>query len=656
MVKNEMDLKSKNILIDFEPLSRRVLLTSDISVYDLLSELSIPIRSICGGAGTCGKCKLLIQKGKDYLTPPSKVEKSFVDQEQLKEGWRLACQSRIDMKKLQSLEKVPTPQFRIFLPNELILDDFNILTSGMNKEVRLDPMVKKYYIEVNKPSLKDPKADFERIITKLLSLDEELRNLNQINIDFNLLDVIPKLLRENNYKITIALWNNNTIIACEPGNTVNDNYGIAFDIGTTTVVGYLINLNNGKIYALDSCLNSQTAYGEDVITRITLIKNDKQNLNVLNSTIIADMNEILSKVCINANVDPSQIYEASIVGNSVMHHIFLGIDPVNIGLSPFVPVVQKGLNVKAEKLNLNIYKNGNVYTAPVISGFVGADTIGVILSSRIFEERELTLAIDIGTNGEIIIGNRKFLAVGSCAAGSALEGAHLSNGMRAAAGAIDTLKIIPETFEVTFSTIKHRKPLGICGSGLVDAISEMLRSKILTRSGNFNKEFLNHERINKTDKKTEFIIAKKNETSIGKDITITQKDVRQIQMAKAAFYSGLRLIKKHLSEKLEIKQVFLAGAFGNYINKGNAKFIGMIPDIPDNKIYQIGNAAGIGAQHCLLNKNLRVKAKKLLKKIQYIEIAVKEDFQKEFAEAMYFPHLNLDLFSSLKEYEEIPKR
>lgn len=651
-----MDLKSKNILIDFEPLSRRVLLTSDISVYDLLSELSIPIRSICGGAGTCGKCKLLIQKGKDYLTPPSKVEKSFVDQEELKEGWRLACQSRIDMKKLQSLEKVPTPQFRIFLPNELILDDFNILTSGMNKEVRLHPMVKKYYMEVNKPSLKDPKADFERIITKLLSLDEELRNLNQINIDFNLLDVIPKLLRENNYKITIALWNNNTIIACEPGNTVNDNYGIAFDIGTTTVVGYLINLNNGKIYALDSCLNSQTAYGEDVITRITLIKNDKQNLNVLNSTIIADMNEILSKVCINANVDPSQIYEASIVGNSVMHHIFLGIDPVNIGLSPFVPVVQKGLNVKAEKLNLNISKNGNVYTAPVISGFVGADTIGVILSSRIFEERELTLAIDIGTNGEIIIGNRKFLAVGSCAAGSALEGAHLSSGMRAAAGAIDTLKIIPETFEVTFSTIKHRKPLGICGSGLVDAISEMLRSKILTRSGNFNKEFLNHERINKTDKKTEFIIAKKNETSIGKDITITQKDVRQIQMAKAAFYSGLRLIKKHLSEKLEIKQVFLAGAFGNYINKGNAKFIGMIPDIPDNKIYQIGNAAGIGAQHCLLNKNLRVKAKNLLKKIQYIEIAVKEDFQKEFAEAMYFPHLNLDLFSSLKEYEEIPKR
>jgi len=228
--------------------------------------------------------------------------------------------------------------------------------------------------------------------------------------------------------------------------------------------------------------------------------------------------------------------------------------------------------------------------------------------------------------------------------------------MRAAAGAIDTLKIMPESFEVTYSTIKNKKPLGICGSGLVDAVAEMLQSKILTRSGNFNKEFLNHERINKTDKKTEFIIVKKNDTSLGKDITITQKDVREIQMAKAAFFSGMRLILKHLSEKLEIKQVYLAGAFGNYINKGNAKFIGMIPDITDDKIYQIGNAAGIGAQHCLINKNLRDKAKNLLKKIQYVEIATKENFQKEYAEAMYFPHLNLNLFSSLKEYEKIPKR
>ncbi|MFW9900730.1 MAG: ASKHA domain-containing protein, partial [Candidatus Thorarchaeota archaeon] len=250
----------------------------------------------------------------------------------------------------------------------------------------------------------------------------------------------------------------------------------------------------------------------------------------------------------------------------------------------------------------------------------------------------------------------KILAVGSCAAGSALEGAHIGDGMRAAAGAIDKIKINPIDFEVTYTTIKNKKPIGICGSGLVDAIAEMLKSKIITRSGNFNREITNHDRFIKKDKNNEFIIVKREETSLDKDITISQNDIRQIQMAKAAFYAGTEIILNNLTSNLKIDQVFLAGAFGNYINANNAKFIGMIPDIQDDKIYQIGNAAGIGAQHCLLNKNLRVKAQKLLKDIQYIEIAVDKGFQKEYAEAMYFPHLNLEHFPSLQLYKEIPKR
>ncbi|MFX1345677.1 MAG: ASKHA domain-containing protein [Promethearchaeota archaeon] len=652
-----MDLENKKIIIDFEPISRRVILTSDKPLYDLLSDLSVPIRSICGGLGTCGKCKLLIQKGKEFFNLPTTAEKKFLNEIDIEKGWRLACQARIDKGKFQSLEKKESPQFRIFLPNELILEDFNILTAGLDKGVSLLPTVRKYYLEVDKASLEDPQADFERIVKKLISTNKHFDKKIQIDIHFDLLNDLPDLLRENNHKITIALWNNKTIIACEPGNTVEDNFGIAFDIGTTTVVGYLMNLNNGKVYALDSNLNSQTAYGEDVITRLTLIKNERKNLNLLNSVVIKDLNEILLKTCSKANIEPSRVYEASIVGNSVMHHIFLGIDPTNIGLSPFVPVVQKGLYIPGKDLNLNIAKNGTVYTAPIISGFVGADTIGVILSSNIYKENVLTLAIDIGTNGEIIIGNRKVLAVGSCAAGSALEGAHISNGMRAAAGAIDSLKIDPNNLDVTYSTIKNKKPIGICGSGLVDAVAEMLKSKILTRSGNFNKKFTNHERLIKTDKSFKFIIVNKEDNSLGKDITISQNDIRQIQMAKAAFFSGTRIILHNMGIKsLNIKQIFLAGAFGNYISSENAKFIGMIPDIPDEKIFQIGNAAGIGAQYCLINKSLRHKAEQLLKKIQYIEIAVKEEFQKEYAEAMYFPHLNLDYFPTLREYEEIQKR
>ncbi|MFX1314671.1 MAG: ASKHA domain-containing protein [Promethearchaeota archaeon] len=625
------------------------------SIYELLLKLNIPIRTICGGLGTCGKCKVLIQKGKEYLSQPTNIEKKFLSKEGIENGYRLACQTKINRASISLMQGLTAPHLRFYLPSELIFEDFNILTSGISKDIILNSAIKKIYFEIKKPTLDNPIPDFERITSAIVSKCNNIEQ-DQIEIDFNLINQLPNILRENNHKVTITLWNNNEIIACEPGDTTENNFGIAFDIGTTTIVGYLINLNNGKVYSLAAKLNSQTAYGEDVITRLSFIKNTKNGLQRLNLTVLDDLNNIISEVCKDINIKSSEIYEATIVGNSVMHHIFLNLDPHNIGLSPFIPIIQKGINIKARNLNLNIYKNGNVFTLPIIAGFVGADTTGVIFSSKIHLEKELTLAIDIGTNGEIILGNRKFLATGSCAAGSALEGAHISDGMRAAAGAIDTIKIDPKNFEVTYTTIKNEKPIGICGSGLVDLVAEMLKSKIITRSGNFNKKFIDHKRIIKTKNKFEFLIAEREETSIGKEIKISQSDIRQIQMAKAAFYSGFRLILKHLGPNLQVKQVFLAGAFGNYINKYNAKFIGMIPDIPDERIFQIGNAAGIGAQLFLLNKDLREKVKTILKKIKYVEIATKNEFQKEYTEAMYFPHFNLELFPTLKEYNSIPKR
>ncbi len=305
-------------------------------------------------------------------------------------------------------------------------------------------------------------------------------------------------------------------------------------------------------------------------------------------------------------------------------------------------------------------KQGNVFVLPLIAGYVGADTIGVMLSSGIGKEDEITLALDVGTNGELVIGNKEFLATGSCAAGSALEGAHIAHGMRAAAGAIDSVKIDPKTLDVSYTTIKSKPPMGICGSGLIDSVAEMLKAKIISRSGHINKELFDQERFIRNENNLEFILANDTETSIDRPITISQKDIREIQMAKGAFFSGARLILQYLkrmyNSEASISQIFLAGAFGNYINKENAKFIGMIPDIPNEKIFQIGNAAGIGAQHALLNIDLREKAHELLKKTHYVEIAIEANFQKEFAQAMYFPHMNLDLFPSLNEYKHIPKR
>ena len=651
---------NSRVIIDFEPISRRLYYKKDENFYQLLVDSGIRVRSLCGGFGSCGKCKVLVQQGNEYLIPPTDSEKNFLSKEEIRENFRLACQCKIAEKQINLIESYPQPQIRVFLPQEFLIEDFKILTSGTNKGVNLNPNVKKFFIEVNKPSLEKPIPDLERIVYSLLSKKEYSEDPFKLLFEIETLRKIPLILRKDNHHITLTLYEGEKIIDCEAGNKVTNNYGIAFDIGTTTLVGYLINLNDGKIYSVSSALNPQTAYGEDVVSRITYIKNNKDGLLKLNSVVVGALNEMIDEICANAKISPSQIYEATIVGNSVMHHIFLNIDPTYIGLSPYVPAVKRDLNLKARDVNLGINRGGYVYILPLIAGFVGADTMGVILSSEIDNESELALAIDVGTNGEIIIGNSDVLATGSCAAGSALEGAHIKNGMRAAAGAIDTLKIDQNDLSVTYTTISGKKPIGICGSGIIDAIAEMLKSKIITRSGRFNKELKDHERIIKNDKNFEFILVRKDQTLIKRDITISQNDVRELQMAKAAFYSGTRIILNYLNksdkDKYKIKQIFLAGAFGNYINKTNAKFIGMIPDISEDFIYQIGNAAGVGAQNCLLNINLRDKARKLLEKIEYIEIAVAQEFQREYAQAMYFPHLNLEYFPSLKEYEDILKR
>ncbi|MFW9947038.1 MAG: ASKHA domain-containing protein [Candidatus Odinarchaeota archaeon] len=655
-----MENNNNHIILDFEPISRRYYFPKEKTIYHVLTNSGIQIRTLCGGVGRCGKCKLQIKKGTEILNPHSQSEIEILNKTELKEGWRLACQTRINEAKIKQVKLSKPPHIIVFLPDELLIEDFKILTSGIKKEIKIFPNVKKFYISVENASLDNPIPDLERILSAINSISKKQRKRGDYEVELEVLKNISELLREQSNELTITILDASKIIHCEPKNKVEENYGVAFDIGTTTIVGYLINLNDGKTYAIASMLNPQTAYGEDLITRITYVKDHKDGLQKLNSIVIKALNKLILKLCSEAKITPSQIFEITVVGNSVMHHLFLGLSPISIGLSPYVPVVQQSLNVTPKNVSLNMHPYGNIYILPLIAGFVGADTIGVILSSKIDEELDLTLAIDIGTNGEIIIGNKDVLVTGSCAAGSALEGAHIKDGMRAAGGAIDTINIDPQTLDVSFTTIKNRTPIGICGSGLIDAIAELLKSKALTRSGAFNKELIDNDRFLHRDNKLEFIIANQSETAIGREITLSQKDIREIQMAKAAFFSGTRILLDYLRKKYktnyEINQIFLAGAFGNYINKESAKFIGMIPDIPSERIFQIGNAAGIGAINCLLNKELRMKAQDLLEEINYVEIALEKNFQREYAEAMYFPHLNLDFFPNLDVYKDIPKK
>lgn len=660
-INSGMEENNEQVIVDFEPLSRRMFFNKNKNVYENLIKAGIQVRSLCGGKGSCGKCRIMVEKGLEYMNPPTSSELRFLSRDDLRTNWRLACQTLMSEKiSDKMLEKMRATPLRIYLPEDLLHEDFKILTKGTGKGVEINPTIKKIFLNVQKPVFDKPIPDFESIVDEMWMDNVDKGSRAPLLVNLDVLRKIPHVLRESDYKITITTLDGKEIIDCEPGNTIDQNFGIAFDIGTTTIVSYLINLLNGKIHAISSKLNPQTAYGEDVITRLSHAK-EKDGLQELRSAVLDALNDIMHEACSIARIQETCIYEASIVGNTAMHHIFLGLDPKYLGLSPYVPVIQQGLNIKSRILNLNIAGSGNVYVAPIIAGYVGADTVGVMVASKIDEENELTLALDIGTNGELVVGNRDVLAAGSCAAGSALEGAHISCGMRAASGAIDSITIDPDTFEVRHTTIKNKPPRGLCGSGLIDLVAEMLRAKILTRSGNFNSSLEEKGLLLTRDKEKTFIIVHKNEAGINHDITISQEDIRQVQLAKGAFYSGTRIILNHLNKvngdkHHQIEQIYLAGAFGNYINKENAKFIGMIPDLPSEMIHQIGNAAGTGSQYLLLNKELRKKASTLVSRTQYVEIGAKKEFQREFAGAMFFPHLNLDFFPSLGEYLKIPKR
>ncbi|MGC8817510.1 MAG: ASKHA domain-containing protein, partial [Candidatus Hadarchaeum sp.] len=432
--------------------------------------------------------------------------------------------------------------------------------------------------------------------------------------------------------------------------------GLAVDIGTTTVVGYLIDFKDGNLVSIGSLLNPQIPYGEDVITRITYCIQNEDGLEKINRVIIGGLNKIIEEACLKANVNKEEIYEVTIVGNTAMHHLFLKLNPKFLALSPFTPVVRRGVDVKASELGLKTNPSANVHVLPVIAGFVGADTVGVILSTDIYKEPELTLATDIGTNGEIMLGNKESIEVCSTAAGPAFEGAHLKHGMRGEPGAIERVSIKPDTLEVEYSTIDNLPPKGICGSGIVDAVAQMFLAGIVMRNGNINPEIKN-PRIRRNQNMLEFVLAWEKETEGGiGDIAITQRDIREIQLAKAAMYSGAKILIKRrgVSEK-NVARVYLAGAFGTYIDKLSAKIIGLYPDIPLDKVKSVGNAAGMGAKQALISKEKRSDAEEIARRTKYLELTIAPEFNEEFISAMYFPHAKIDRFPSLRKIcEELP--
>jgi uncharacterized 2Fe-2S/4Fe-4S cluster protein (DUF4445 family) len=473
-----------------------------------------------------------------------------------------------------------------------------------------------------------------------------------LEIDYELLRKLPDILRKANWDFTVAVWDDRVIIAVDAGDTSDKLSGLAIDIGTSKIVGYVVDLTTSQTVGVGSIENPQVMHGEDVISRITYAMAGEEKLGELQKLAVEGINDILHEACTQANVNPDQIYEATVVGNTAMHHFLLAIQPKYLALSPYTPAVAKSVTVKARELGIKINRNGVVYVLPVMAGFVGADAVGDILSSGIYESKKLSLLLDIGTNTEVFVGNTEDILSCSCASGPAFEGAHIKHGMKAVTGAIEKIRISRDTYEVEYKTIDDVKPVGLCGSAIVDVVAEMLKSGIINQHGRFSPN-IETPRLKRVNNVPEFVLAWGNETATRKEITVTQKDINEIQLAKAAMFTGCSILMKRKGVKREdLDRVFIAGAFGSYINPENAKFIGLVPDVPTEKIVFVGNTAITGAKMALISRKARETAEAISRRVRYLELAIDPDFSQEFSYALLIPHKDLDRFPSVRKHLE----
>ena len=665
--------KTDKVKLIFQPSGRRGEVDKGVSIIEASRQLGVGIESLCGEKKTCGKCLIRIEEGffekydikssKDNAGDWQEEEEKFVNAKQKEAGFRLGCCTRVEGDML------------IFVPEESRAGKQVVTKAARDIHIDWNPAVKIYYVEVKEPTFEKPTADFERIMEEL----NNKHNLKDLDIDYSTLKMLPERLREGKRKVTVAIWMDKEIIRIIPGQLENY-YGMAIDVGTTTVAAYLCNLATMEVIDTVSMMNPQCKYGEDIMSRITYHMMHKDGLTKMSNDIIEGLNNLVAQACdathpskkkktkdhvgiIEKDINhlcltKNDIIDMTIVGNTAMHHILLKLNPENMGIAPFPPVINKSLDIKARDLGIKINDSAYVYVLPNEAGFVGADNVGVLIAEEPYKNEDIQLIIDIGTNGELVLGNKDKLISSSCATGPALEGAQLAFGMRAAPGAIERIKIDPETHEVDYKAIgrdawkSYSKPdemhaKGICGSGILDVLAELYRTGVIQKCGKFSpNQKSNRYRKNPENGQAEFVIAWSEETSIGKDIVITQKDIRQIQLAKGALQCGCKLMMRRMGiEKLG--RVKIAGAFGTHVEREKALIMGLFPDCEIDKITSIGNAAGDGARAALLNHVKRDEANWVARNVEYIELTIEKDFQEEFMQALHIPHMK-DKFPHLE--------
>lgn len=657
MPDNDRTLPEQPLVI-FMPSGRRGRVQPGLSLLDAARQMGVEIESICAGRLTCGKCLVRVEEGEfqkhglvsglDHLSPARQDEINLLAKiGETDPACRLSCSAFVHDDAL------------VFVPEESRAHKQVIRKSATTRAIEVAPAIRQVYVEVAEARLGEHSGDWGRLQAALA----EQWQLGDLTIDLLALRRLQEALREGDWSVTVILWQDREVLDVLPGYQEGI-YGLAVDIGSTTVAGYLCDLRTGEIVSTESMMNPQVTYGEDLMSRISYATSRRDGVTKLHSAIIDALNTLATQAARQAGLRARNIHEAVFVGNTTMVHLLLGINPVELGGAPFALANRDGMDLKARDLGLRLHPGAYVHVLPSEAGHVGADNVGVLIAEEPYRQDQIVLTVDVGTNAEILLGNRHWMYSASSPTGPAFEGAQITFGMRAAPGAIERVRIDPETKEARFRVIGEERwsdewpagqgstleeqpkhlAAGICGSGIIEAVVEMYLAGIIFSDGRFNPGMVS-DRIRWDGPRGAYLLATAGQTSTGEPILITQEDVRSIQLAKAALYAGAKLLMNR-ARAPEVDRVVLAGAFGSYIDPKYAMLLGLIPDCDLQNVYAVGNAAGDGARIALLNRDKRVEAQEIAHWVKYIETAVDPEFQDEFVGAIHIPH-NSDPFPHL---------
>ena len=636
----------------FMPSGRRRHVASGTTLLEAARLMGVEIESICGGRLTCGKCKVRIEEGafskhgivssQQHLSAPTAAEEAWLRQAD-DENMRLACNARV------------WGDVLAFVPAESRAQKQIIRKSAGERAIEVAPTVRQVYVEVDAAQLGEHRGDWGRLQD---ALAEQWR-LQELEIDLPALQKLQSTLRQQDWAVTVTVYNENEVIDVQPG-YAEGAYGLAVDIGSTTVAAYLCDLRTGELLATAAAMNPQVAYGEDLMSRISYAVAHRDGLQKMHDAVIDTINRLGAQAARQAKIRRRQIVDAVFVGNTTMIHILLGINPVELGEAPFALARREGMDLRARDLNLHFHPGAHVTILPAEAGHVGADNVGVLIAEAPYQQDdEVVLIVDVGTNAEILLGNKNWMYSASSPTGPAFEGAQIQFGMRAAPGAIERVRIDAVTKIPRFRVIGeerwcdawHDAPprhlaAGICGSGIIEVIAELYLQGLLLPDGRFNSAIAS-ERLVWEGARGAYILATPKQSASGEAILVSHEDVRAIQLAKAALYAGAKLLMKRAGIT-RIDRITLAGAFGSYIDPQHAMVLGLIPDCELDKVHAVGNAAGDGARIALLNRHKRREAEQVALWVHYIETAVEPEFQDEFVRAIHIPHQR-DAFPHLQD-------